>query len=85
MLCSHLSTLLTLAIIRVDGQVSGEVVELTSRASRGDHISPLMFDLIMDTFLERLSAGDTGIASCLADDAMLMARTRSGLQKMLNR
>lgn len=42
-----------------------------------------MFDFFMNIFLELLSAVDAGIASCFTD-VMLMAKTGSGLQRMLN-
>lgn len=78
--------------IMVNGSLTREV-PVSTGIRQGDSLSPLLFNLVMDTIIEEVrSAGygfrmDKGVISivCYADDALLVADNEDDLQRLLYR
>lgn len=70
--------------------ISGEptaLLPITSGVPQGDPLSPTLFNLLMDDFLQNIDekAGPQAhAASCYADDIALSAKSRHALQSYLN-
>lgn len=61
-------------------------ISITGGVPQGDPLSPLLFNVLMDDLLTTVEreTGIEGIASCYADDVLLLARSRAELQRALD-
>lgn len=70
-------------VVRVRGQTSSRSTIIHTGVFHGDPISEWLYDLFMDPLLELLNLIPRGIGSCFADDALLMGRAWSFLERLL--
>lgn len=80
---NEISPLLFPIRARTQGQTDDSCATLVAGDQQGDPLSPLLFDIFMDTFLGGENHMNGLLASCFADDVALMATTPTIMQKGL--
>lgn len=83
-LAAQISPLLATIRARTKGQTGIQTATITAGVPQGDPISPILFDLFMDPFLNTVNAIPNGIASCFADDVILLGQSPQALQALLD-
>lgn len=84
-LVSQLVELLCQISVVVEGDQKTCVVRVISAVPQGDLISALMFDIFMDSLLERMQNLSGVVASCFEDDVILLNKAQEHLRAMLQK
>ncbi|KRY27710.1 Retrovirus-related Pol polyprotein from type-2 retrotransposable element R2DM [Trichinella spiralis] len=79
-------------VIKGDGGVLSNKIEINQGVRQGDPISPLLFNSVMDELIERLEQSGVGykinntevVTLAFADDVTLVSSSRRGMEKLLS-
>ncbi|KAL1236613.1 Retrovirus-related Pol polyprotein from type-2 retrotransposable element R2DM [Trichinella spiralis] len=79
-------------VIKGDGGVLSNKIEINQGVRQGDPISPLLFNSVMDELIERLEQSGVGykinntevVTLAFADDGTLVSSSRRGMEKLLS-
>ncbi|KRX23840.1 Retrovirus-related Pol polyprotein from type-2 retrotransposable element R2DM [Trichinella nelsoni] len=79
-------------IIKGEGGVFSNKIEINQGVRQGDPISPLLFNSVMDELIERLEQSGVGykidntevVTLAFADDITLVSSSRRGMEKLLS-
>lgn len=83
-LVNMITHLLVPTVVRTQGQTSPLSAQIVLGVPQGDPLSPLLFDIFMDVYLERTNTISTQVASCFADDVILLGTSTQDLQELLD-
>lgn len=78
-----LPSLLTPIKLRTLRQTSTTTATIVVGVPQGDPLSPTLFNIFMDGFLELLNTIPRSLSSCFADDVLLLAESSAVLQSQL--
>lgn len=87
-LAAMIQNLLVATTVSSSNQTTDTTAEITVGVPQGDPLSPTLYNIFMDTFLESYDGIDSSIsatpAQCYADDVLLAAKSQAGLQHLLD-
>lgn len=84
-LSSQLATLFCPTSLQARLQRSSLATDAMAGVPQGNPISPLLFDLFMDPYLEYLNNSESSVACCFAEDLMYLSMSLESLQDMLTK